>query len=146
MENERFDLEDVLRRASDAPRVLTPSEIEGLLAIEDEDGMGRLFAAAHAVKVRRCGIGVAARGLVEAGNMCAKDCLYCGIRKSNSAVRRYALSANEIVSAAEEAKREYRTLGKRTLDPDEDWTDVTDVQDLDAAGYWFFKASVRMKE
>ena len=104
MENERFDLEDVLRRASDAPRALTPSEIEGLLAIEDEDGMGRLFAAAHAVKVRRCGMGVAARGLVEAGNMCAKDCLYCGIRKSNSAVRRYALSADEIVSAAEEAK------------------------------------------
>ena len=50
------------------------------------------------------------------------------------------------LSAAEEAKREYRTLGKRTLDQDENWTDVTEVPNLDAAGYRFFKASVRMKE
>ena len=44
---------------------------------------------------------------------------------------------------AEVAKREYRTLGKRTLAPNEDWMDV---QDLDVAGYRFFKESVRMKE
>ena len=56
------------------------------------------------------------------------------------------ITHNPPLSAAEEAKREYRTLGKRTLDPSEEWTDVTDVQDLDAAGYRFFKMSVRMKE
>ena len=104
MDKERTDIDETLRRAAGAPRALSQSEIAGLLAVEDEDGMGRIFAAAHAVKEKRCGKGVAARGLVEAGNVCAKDCLYCGIRKSNSAARRYALSADEIVAAAEEAK------------------------------------------
>ena len=30
-------------------------------------------------------------------------------------------------------KRTYRTLGWKTLDPNEEWTDVTDESDLDAA-------------
>ena len=41
-------------------------------------------------------------------------------------------------------EREYRILGKKTLSPDETWADVTDIQDLDAAGYCFFKVSVEM--
>ena len=45
----------------------------------------------------------------------------------------------------EAAKRTYRTLGKKTLDPAEDWTDVTDESDLDAAGWRFFKVKVEMK-
>ena len=36
--------------------------------------------------------------------------------------------------------RTYRTLGKKTLDPNEEWTDVTDESDLDAAGWRFLKA------
>ena len=43
-------------------------------------------------------------------------------------------------------ERSYRVLGKRTLDSSEDWTDVTDITDLDAAGYRFFKAAVGMRE
>ena len=31
--------------------------------------------------------------------------------------------------------RTYRTLGKKTLDPNEEWTDVTDESDLEAAGW-----------
>ena len=50
------------------------------------------------------------------------------------------------LSADETGKRVYRTLGKRTLDPDEDWVDVTDNPDLDSAGYRFFKETVRLKE
>ena len=45
----------------------------------------------------------------------------------------------------EAAKRTYRTLGKKTLDPAEDWTDVTDESDLDAAGWRFFKVKVEMR-
>lgn len=41
-------------------------------------------------------------------------------------------------------EREYRILGKKTLSSAEDWTDVTDIQNLDAAGYRFFKVSVGM--
>ena len=56
------------------------------------------------------------------------------------------ISHNPPLSAEEEAKREYRVLGKRTLAPDEDWADVTDVPNPDAAGYRFFKATVRMRK
>ena len=99
-----FDLEETLRRAECAPRSLSLRELESLLALERGEDVERLFLAAHSLKLRCCGEGVAARGLVEAGNVCAKDCLYCGIRKSNCNVRRYSLTADEIVAAAEEAK------------------------------------------
>ena len=45
----------------------------------------------------------------------------------------------------EESKRTYRVLGKKTLAPAEEWTDVTDVPDLDAAGWRFFKVKVEMR-
>lgn len=83
-------------------------EIVGLLASERAED---LFAAAYAEKIRLCGKGVSVRGLVEAGNVCAKDCLYCGIRKSNAAVKRYQLSADEIVAAAGISK----AMGYRSL-------------------------------
>ena len=56
------------------------------------------------------------------------------------------ISHNPPLPAAEEAKREYRILGAETPDAPEQWTDVTDIPDLDAAGYRFFKVKVRMKE
>ena len=56
------------------------------------------------------------------------------------------VSWNPPLPAAEAAKREYRIFGKRTLDPTEDWTNVTAVPDLDAAGWRFFKVKVRMEE
>ena len=56
------------------------------------------------------------------------------------------ISHDPPLPAAEEAKREYRILGAETLDAPEPWDDVTDVPDLDAAGYRFFKVTVEMKE
>ena len=56
------------------------------------------------------------------------------------------VSHDPSLSAAEEAKREYRIFGAETLDAPEPWTDVTDIPDLDRAGYRFFKVKVRMKE
>ena len=41
-------------------------------------------------------------------------------------------------------ERSYHVLGKRTLNPAEEWTDVTDESDLDTAGYRFFKVQVEM--
>jgi len=107
MENmtaEEFDLEETLRRAAGSPQSLSPRELESLLALERKEDVERLFAVAYSVKVENCGRGVAVRGLVEAGNVCAKDCLYCGIRKSNRDVRRYSLTLDEIAAAAKEAK------------------------------------------
>ncbi len=40
------------------------------------------------------------RGLVEFSNFCTKDCLYCGIRKSNHSSDRYDIDDDEIIKAA----------------------------------------------
>ena len=39
------------------------------------------------------------RGLIELTNYCKNDCLYCGIRKSNSAVVRYRLNEDQVFAA-----------------------------------------------
>lgn len=51
------------------------------------------------------------RGLIEFTNYCTNDCLYCGIRRSNSNADRYRMSLEEILSCAKEGHR----LGYRTF-------------------------------
>ena len=45
------------------------------------------------------------RGLVEVSNRCAKNCLYCGIRRGNRALPRYGMTVDEVLSCAAEALR-----------------------------------------
>jgi biotin synthase len=59
-----------------------------------------LFRKAHRIKNAETGNKVYFRGLIEFSNICRKDCLYCGIRKSNAQVERFNLSDDEIVEAA----------------------------------------------
>ncbi len=92
----------LLERAAARPRALSRAELAELLRWPDAEG---LFAAAYAVKVREVGRRVSFRGLVEFGNVCGKDCLYCGIRRGNAKVRRYLMEADEIVREAEWACR-----------------------------------------
>jgi biotin synthase len=51
------------------------------------------------------------RGLIEISNICKNDCLYCGIRRSNTNVERYRLEPDTIVDCA----REGWELGFRTI-------------------------------
>jgi biotin synthase len=75
------------------------SDLVRLLECEGED-QHQLFEAGGAAKVKYVGGKVYFRGLIEFSNRCIKDCYYCGIRKSNPAVRRYNLSDREILDAA----------------------------------------------
>lgn len=88
----------LLDKAAAAPRALTHRELVDVLTWPNVDA---LFAAAHDVKCREIGKVVSFRGLVEFGNVCEKDCYYCGIRKSNGKVHRYRMDADEIVREAE---------------------------------------------
>lgn len=58
-----------------------------------------LFTAAAERKLQRVGNKVYFRGLIEFSNVCAKDCLYCGIRRSNSKVVRYEATDADILDA-----------------------------------------------
>ncbi len=51
------------------------------------------------------------RGLMEVSNICKNDCLYCGIRKSNTKCSRYRLTKQDILSCATEGY----DLGFRTF-------------------------------
>jgi len=92
---------ELFEKAAAAPRALTHRELVEALTWPDKD---ELFAAAYAVKCREIGRLVSFRGLIEFGNICEKDCYYCGIRKSNTKVRRYRMDADEIVREAEWAR------------------------------------------
>jgi biotin synthase len=69
-----------------------------LLSAEGEKRQ-MLFQQAQLVKLNTVGNKVYFRGLIEFSNICAKDCLYCGIRKSNEKVIRYDLTDDEILEA-----------------------------------------------
>ncbi len=69
-----------------------------LIGAEGDDRK-RLFEAALARKEAVVGKKVFFRGLVEFSNVCSKDCLYCGIRKSNENVFRYDAPDDEILAA-----------------------------------------------
>ena len=81
---------------------LSLEEYESLIT-ERNDESSRLLREL-AVKVRRevYGNAVYIRGLIEVSNICRNDCLYCGIRRSNSNCERYRLTPDEILECADE--------------------------------------------
>ena len=98
-------LGEFLAAAVAAPVSLTTDRLAVMLAADDEVFDGELFAAAREVKHRVGKDAVLPRGLVECSNVCDKDCLYCGIRRSSAACRRYRLTEAEAVAAIGEVRR-----------------------------------------
>jgi biotin synthase len=65
------------------------------------DNTQKVLDRALEVKAATVGRKVYLRGLIELSNVCAKDCYYCGIRKSNKHVNRYTLTDEEVYQAAD---------------------------------------------
>lgn len=76
----------------------TREELAFLLSLKGEEHQALLKKAAE-VKKAVVGSKVYFRGLVEFSNICSKDCLYCGIRKSNNNVVRYEATDDEILES-----------------------------------------------
>jgi len=70
---------------------------------KDPQKLEELFREARACALRHVGPKVYFRGIIEFSNLCAKDCYYCGIRKSNSNVTRFAMEEAEILDCAKAA-------------------------------------------
>ncbi len=79
-----------------------PFNIDNIISLLNSTGENRLqlFEDAKTVREKVLGKKVYFRGLIEFSNICAKNCFYCGIRKSNKNPSRYNLSDDEIVDAA----------------------------------------------
>ena len=82
-----------------------PQEIVKLLSLRGEQAEA-LRQEARKVRLHELSNKVYLRGLIEFSNICTKDCLYCGIRKSNPCVHRYTLTPEEVLQAAEFAYKE----------------------------------------
>lgn len=76
-------------------------EKEDLIELLQTKGEERKILLKEAQKTKESWVGkkVFFRGLIEFSNVCSKDCLYCGIRKSNKKVIRYNASDEEILDA-----------------------------------------------
>lgn len=76
---------------------LLPDEFRALLSNRNDELYGYLSEKAREARVRNYGHDVYIRGLIEFTNYCRNDCLYCGIRKSNSSAQRYRLTESQIL-------------------------------------------------
>lgn len=77
---------------------LRTEEFAALLAAAESSAGEYACRAAREVASERFGGGVYIRGLIEIGNYCRNDCYYCGLRRSNRTLRRYRLTAEQIVA------------------------------------------------
>ncbi len=86
-------------------------ELVELLNEPDPGEISNLFREADRVRKKFMGDEVHIRGIVEFSNYCKRDCLYCGLRKSNDQLFRYRMSLEEIFQAAWEAEKlNYKTV------------------------------------
>ncbi len=80
---------------------LTKEDLLFLLSLEKKEDIDQLRQRAYEVMKQNVGEFVYLRGLIEFSNLCINDCYYCGIRKSNSKVRRYTLEEDEVLECVE---------------------------------------------
>ncbi|MDI6757104.1 MAG: radical SAM protein [Endomicrobiia bacterium] len=69
------------------------------------EGADRSGLRARANRIRRehTGNSSCVHGIIEFSNHCRADCLYCGLRASNDSLKRYRMTPDEIVDAADYA-------------------------------------------
>ena len=94
-----------------AEHTLSEAEYAGLIGGRDAEAAALLAEKAVAARKAVYGDAVYTRGLIEISNICRNDCLYCGIRRSNSALERYRLTPEVILECADEGY----ALGFRTF-------------------------------
>ena len=105
---------------------LDASAMEQLLkcAAHDANTLQYLRETAVRTAQKQFGLGIYIRGLIELSSYCHRDCLYCGLRRSNSTAERYRLTQEEVLACCEEGYH----LGFRTfvLQAGEDSTHTDD--------------------
>ncbi len=92
-------------------RFLSEQEYALLIREHTEEDARILGEEACRIRNEIYGPHVYIRGLIEISNICKNDCLYCGIRRSNTSCARYRLTHEDILSCCEEGY----SLGFRTF-------------------------------
>ncbi len=84
---------------------MTRDDVLRWLREEDSVRLEDLWRRADAVRRERLGDGVHLRGLVEVSNHCRRHCAYCGVRAGHTALPRYRMTAEEVLSAVAKASQ-----------------------------------------
>jgi len=92
-------------------KTLSPEEWKLLLSTYTDEDREYAGEIAREIALRKYGNKIFFRGIIEFTNICKNDCLYCGIRRSNSCVSRYRLSKEDIIASCDEGYK----LGFRTF-------------------------------
>ena len=95
--------EDLITRA-EIGEMLRREDVIGLLKLSP-DYSADLFAAADRVRKSAVGDEIFLRGIIEFSNVCERNCLYCGLRKSNESLSRYRMTDDEILAAAKQIEK-----------------------------------------
>ncbi len=77
-------------------KCLSKSEWISLFETADDEDRSYARELARETAKGQFGNKIYMRGLIEISNICKNDCLYCGIRKSNSCVSRYRMTKDDI--------------------------------------------------
>ena len=86
-------------------RFRTKAEIMEVLRMPEEQFQKEILPLAEAALKEQKGNKVQLRSMLGYSNICRCSCLYCGMRGGNKLPKRYRLSVEEILSAAEMAKK-----------------------------------------
>lgn len=108
-----------MRTGWPAEWVVDSQEILNWLVETDPQRLEKLWSLADETRHRHVGDAVHLRGLIEFSNRCARRCGYCGLTVDNHAIRRYRMSADEILICARLAV-DFR-YGTVVLQSGEDW-------------------------
>ena len=98
------DLIEKLLLKSEVGKSLSRVEIVELLKMPG-DYVPDLFATADRMRQREVGDEIFLRGIIEFSNYCERNCLYCGLRKSNNKLSRYRMTDDEIINTAKEINK-----------------------------------------
>ena len=82
---------------------MSHEELVAWLREADEVRLAELWHKADTTRQRYVGGQVHLRGLIEFSNYCVRLCAYCGLRAPNDGLKRYRMSAEEIMGCVREA-------------------------------------------
>jgi biotin synthase len=82
---------------------LKKNDLLRLLQTRNRKELNLLFKVANFLREKYLKNACCVHGIIEFSNYCKNDCVYCGIRKSNTALQRYRMSEEEIIQAVDEA-------------------------------------------
>jgi biotin synthase len=83
---------------------LTQPDILRWLRETQPDRLQELYDRADRVRRQNVGDAVHLRGLIEISSHCARQCMYCGLRRGNHTLARYRMTRDEILDCARQAE------------------------------------------